>query len=390
MVVASGLDVLAADGFRRLAGRRVAVLCHAASVAARLRHLLELLRQAAIDVRLLLGPEHGLAGAAQDMRPVASGRWGSVPVLSLYGAQPQQLRPPPGAFAEVDTLLVDLQDVGSRYYTYAATMRYCLEACAGSAVEVVVLDRPNPLGGALVEGPLLPDELRSFVGAWAVPVRHGLTLGELARAVLDEGIDVSVEVIPMQGWRRDMWFHQTGLPWVLPSPNMPTVDTAIVYPGACLVEATNLSEGRGTTRPFEILGAPWLDGQRLAGLLAGRVPGVSWRPLVFQPAFHKHAGSTCGGVQIHVVDREAFRPFACGLAFLWAARQLEPRRFAWREEPYEFVSDRPALDLLTGWPQLRQAIDDGRDPLQLQEDWTGELERYRQRRLAWLLYPEAA
>jgi len=390
MVVASGLDVLAADGFRRLAGRRVAVLCHAASVDARLRHLLELLRQAAIDVRLLLGPEHGLAGAAQDMRPVASGRWGSVPVLSLYGAQPQQLRPPPGAFAEVDTLLVDLQDVGSRYYTYAATMRYCLEACAGSAVEVVVLDRPNPLGGALVEGPLLPDELRSFVGAWAVPVRHGLTLGELARAVLDEGIDVSVEVIPMQGWRRDMWFHQTGLPWVLPSPNMPTVDTAIVYPGACLVEATNLSEGRGTTRPFEILGAPWLDGQRLAGLLAGRVPGVSWRPLVFQPAFHKHAGSTCGGVQIHVVDREAFRPFACGLAFLWAARQLEPRRFAWREEPYEFVSDRPALDLLTGWPQLRQAIDDGRDPLQLQEDWTGELERYRQRRLAWLLYPEAA
>lgn len=390
MVVASGLDVLAADGFRRLAGRRVAVLCHAASVDARLRHLLELLRQAAIDVRLLLGPEHGLAGAAQDMRPVASGRWGSVPVLSLYGAQPQQLRPPPGAFAEVDTLLVDLQDVGSRYYTYAATMRYCLEACAGSAVEVVVLDRPNPLGGALVEGPLLPDELRSFVGAWAVPVRHGLTLGELTRAVLDEGIDVSVEVIPMQGWRRDMWFHQTGLPWVLPSPNMPTVDTAIVYPGACLVEATNLSEGRGTTRPFEILGAPWLDGQRLAGLLAGRVPGVSWRPLVFQPAFHKHAGSTCGGVQIHVVDREAFRPFACGLAFLWAARQLEPRRFAWREEPYEFVSDRPALDLLTGWPQLRQAIDDGRDPLQLQEDWTGELERYRQRRLAWLLYPEAA
>lgn len=390
MKVASGLDVLAADGFRRLAGRRVAVLCHAASVDARLRHLLDLLVQAGIDVRLLLGPEHGLDGAAQDMCPVDSVHRGRLPVLSLYGTEPRQLRPPPGAFAEVDVLLVDLQDVGCRYYTYAATMRYCIESCAGSAVEVVVLDRPNPLGGLLVEGPLLPDELRSFVGAYAVPVRHGLTMGELARAARDEGLDVALEVIPMQGWRRDMWFDQTGLPWVPPSPNMPTLDTATVYPGSCLLEATNLSEGRGTTRPFEIMGAPWLDGRRLAGLLAGRVPAVAWRPLTFQPAFHKHAGMNSGGVQLHVLDRDAFRPFACGLAFLWAARQLSPERFAWRREPYEFVTEQSALDLLTGRPGLRRALTAGEDPLQLEREWLPELQGYRERRRAWLLYPEAA
>ncbi|RME26627.1 MAG: DUF1343 domain-containing protein, partial [Deltaproteobacteria bacterium] len=263
----------------RLKGRRLGVLAHAASVDRNLLHIVDLLNASGIEPRVLFAPEHGLFGAEQDMVPVAGTRFGKIPVVSLYGSSVEQLRPPRDALSEIELLVVDLQDIGSRYYTYAATMRYCLEECSRSGVGVLVLDRPNPLGGIRMEGPLLAPGLRSFVGEFEVPVRHGLTIAELARCAVSEGIDVELDWVPMKGWKRSMWFDDTGLPWVMPSPNMPSLDTAIVYPGMCLLEATNVSEGRGTTRPFEIFGAPWLDGRQLKVLLQPRLEGVALRPL---------------------------------------------------------------------------------------------------------------
>jgi uncharacterized protein YbbC (DUF1343 family) len=268
--------------------------------------------------------------------------------------------------------VIDLQDVGSRYYTYVWTMALAMQAAARAGVAVVVLDRPNPLGGLAdgIEGGTVEPGCESFVGLGAVPVRHGMTAGELARLVragmpwgaprFARPLDCDLTVVPMRGWRRAMFFDATGLPWVLPSPNMPTLDTAFVYPGQCLVEATNLSEGRGTTRPFEIVGAPFLDGARLAARLAALgLPGVLFRPLSFRPMFHKFAGRSCGGVQLHVTDRAAFRPYRAGLAFLAAARAEAPAELRWRAEPYEFVADPPAIDLLTGSAAARRGLEAG-------------------------------
>jgi len=262
--------------------------------------------------------------------------------------------------------------VGSRYYTYIWTMGLAMKAAAAAGVTVVVLDRPNPLGGAAaaVEGGPVRSGFESFVGLGSVPVRHGLTIGEMARLIargispgpppFDRPLDLDVQVVPMQGWRRDMAFEETGLPWVLPSPNMPTVDTAFVYPGLCLLEGTNLSEGRGCTRPFEIVGAPFLDGHRLAADLAAMdLPGLVCRPLTLRPTFHKFAGQPCGGVQFHVTDRAAFRPLRTGIAFLLAARRQAPSELEWRSEAYEFVASTPAIDLLAGTDELRLGVEAG-------------------------------
>ena len=388
--VESGLDVLAGERFRRLRGRRLGLLSHPASIDRELRHALPLLREAGADLRVLFGPEHGFSGVAQDMQPVAGERRGAVPTVSLYGATEETLAPAREVLADIEVLLVDLQDVGSRYYTFAASARYCLRACRDAGVRLIVLDRPNPLGGVVMEGPCLRPEMRSFVGAFAVPVRHGLTIGELLRlAAQEERCEDALEVVPMRGWRRRMWFDETGLPWVLPSPNMPTLDTAVVYPGACLFEATNLSEGRGTTRPFELIGAPWLDGERLAESMNARaLPGVRYRPVEFSPAFHKHAGAICRGVQVHVTDRSAFEPFLAGLFLLAQARRQLPEKFAWRERPYEFVADRPAMDLLCGSERERLAIERGADLSALAVEWRGECHEFARRRRECLLYPE--
>ena len=370
--VLSGLDSLRSDAFARLKGRRLGLLCHAASVSHDLRHIKDLFIEAGLDLRVLFGPEHGLHGQAPDMESVGADekRPDGPTVISLYGNSEASLHPPADALAEIDILVVDLQDVGSRYYTYATSMRYCMQACGRAGVAVVVLDRPNPLNGVTREGPILQDDFRSFVGGFRVPIRHGLTLGELARLAQAEGVQVDLSVVEMEGWSREMWFDQTGLPWVMPSPNMPSLDTATVYPGTCLVEATNLSEGRGTTRPFELIGAPWLDGVRLArDLEERRLAGVGFRPLVFQPAFHKHAGLMCGGVQIHVSDRSIFKPVECGAVLLWLARAQAPEKFAWREEAYEFVDDRPAIDLLTGSSALRAMLEAGGEISDLLSVW---------------------
>ena len=385
----TGLDVLQSAGFAPLSGSRVGVLAHASSVNSDLVHITDLLIEAGVDLRVRMGPEHGIGGAAQDMEPVDDERDPGIPVVSLYGQSEENLRPPKNVLDDIDILVADLQDVGSRYYTYAATLRYCMEDCARAGVTVMVLDRPNPINGMIMEGPLLEDHLRSFVGAYPVPVRHGLTVGEMAVMAKLEGVDVDLKVIKMEGWRRGMWYDQTGLPWVMPSPNMPTLDTAAVYPGACLLEATNLSEGRGTARPFELLGAPWLGAKALClELSQSPLEGVCFRPLAFRPVFHKHVGEDCHGIQIHVTDRTKYASFMTGLTFLQAARRQATGKFSWRSDPYEFVTDHPAIDLLAGTAGVREAIESSADLTDLGSIWQEELTGFARERKRFLLYPE--
>lgn len=345
-------------------GRRVALLAHAASVDRGLRPAWELLAAAGARIVSILSPEHGLWAEAQDMEAVRSTTLAvagaPVPVHSLYGEDAASLEPDDEQLAGAQVLVVDLVDVGARYYTFSATADLAAAACLRRGVEVVVTDRPNPIGGDLWEGgPGIDPGLRSFVGHFDVPHRHGLTLGELVRSRAGAGgTEAGLRVVRAGGWTRGADWDETGLPWVVPSPNMPALDTALVYPGACLLEGTNLSEGRGTTRPFETLGAPFLDGARLAGVVheAG-LGGAVLRPLRFRPMFHKHGGRTCGGVFVHVTDRRAFRPLRTYLAILWAARHLAGDALRFRTEAYEFRDDVPALDLLWGTSRLRELLD---------------------------------
>ena len=387
----SGLDVLRRQDFAPLRGLTVGLVTHAAAVGRDFANAAEVFRHApGVRLAALFGPEHGLSAEAQDMDGVgdATDPRTGLRVVSLYGATFDSLRPAPEHLRGLDALVIDLQDVGSRYYTFPATMLLCAEAASEHGLLTVVLDRPNPLGGAVVEGPTLRPGFESFVGMHPVPVRHGMTIGELARLYhAERGLRGELQVIPCEGWRRDRFFDHTGLPWVLPSPNMPTLDTAIVYPGQCLLEGTNLSEGRGTTRPFELCGAPWIDPHALAERLRGEnVPGVVFRPCRFRPTFQKFAGQSCGGVQLHVTDRDAFRPVRAGLAVLAAMRDLSGGRFAWRTEPYEFVSHVPAIDLLFGSDRERTALEAGRSPGEIAAAWEPEEEAFRHRREPYLLY----
>jgi uncharacterized protein YbbC (DUF1343 family) len=392
---ATGLDVLRKGGFARLRGRRVGLLAHPASVDASLAHAVDLMAAAGTRLEVLFGPEHGITGELQDMDAcdLAEGlrdpRTGAR-VYSLYGSAEASLRPTAAMLDGLDVVVVDLQDVGSRYYTFAATMGYVMEAAARAGVAVMVLDRPNPLGGRAVdvEGPTIDHDHRSFVGAYTMPIRHGLTMAEYARAVAEEKkLDLELELVPMVGWRRDLDFESTRLPWVMPSPNMPTVDTAWIYPGQCLIEGTNLSEGRGTTRPFELSGAPWLDARAWAAAASRWAgPGVALRPTVIRPMFHKHAREACGAIQIHVTDRWAVRPLRVTLALLSAARALAPADFAWRTQVYEFVSDRLAIDLLFGSERPRRALESGVSIDELCASFGPDERAFIERRQPWLLY----
>jgi uncharacterized protein YbbC (DUF1343 family) len=335
----------------------------------------------------LFAPEHGLWGAAQDHAPIAAARdpLTGLRVASLYGAR---RAPTPAMLRGLDALVVDLQDVGARYYTFVWTLALAMRACARAGVAVIVLDRPNPLGGAVVEGNVPDPAFASFVGLYPLPARHGLTIGEVARYLAQHhGLDVALTVVPMRGWRRPMLWEDTERPWVAPSPNMPTPDTARVYPGGCLLEGTNLSEGRGTTRPFEWLGAPWLDAHAYAAALAReRLPGVAFRPVRFRPTFHKWAGRLCGGVQVHVVDHARFKPFLTGLAEIAVARRLAPRAFRWRRPPYEFERRRLPIDILLGTDRIRAALERGQPLAAIERGWQAELARWRRRRAGALLY----
>ena len=285
-------------------------------------------------------------------------------------------------------LVVDLQDIGARIYTYIYTMANCLRAAARHGVEVIVCDRPNPIAGLDVEGPMLAPGYESFVGQFPIPMRHGMTIGELASMFNEHfGIGARLEVVPMTGWSRRQFADEAGAPWVMPSPNMPTLDTAIVYPGTVLFEGTMASEGRGTTRPFELVGAPWVQPERLAAALNGRgLPGVRFRPVVFEPTFQKHARTPCGGCQIHVLDRRAFRPVLTGVALIEAIRREDPSRFAWRQPPYEYEFDKAPIDILAGSPALREAIDAGARAEDIAAGWTAEAAAFMAARARFVRY----
>lgn len=340
--------------------------------------------------KAVFGPEHGFFGTEQDLIGVPDGAEsiGRDQVVSLYGSTVESLRPRSEQLAGLDLLLIDLPDVGSRYYTFQATMLKCLEAASIVGLKVIVLDRPNPLGGEMVEGPTIQPGFESFVSEHPIPIRHGMTVGELARLYYSERkLTCDLQVISCTGWRRSMTFDETGLPWVLPSPNMSTLETARVYPGQCLLEGTNLSEGRGTTRPFEICGAPWVDKDRLLGRLEARsLPGVTFRAVHFRPMFQKFAGVVCGGVQMHVTNHRLFQPVRASLTLLQALRQESRELFRWRTETYEFVSDKPAIDLLFGSARERKLIEAGNEPEAIAANWVDEEAAFIERRKPFLLY----
>ncbi|MBI1846059.1 MAG: DUF1343 domain-containing protein [Candidatus Rokubacteria bacterium] len=386
--VRSGLEVLVHEGRRLLRGRRIALLAHQASVDGALAHAVDLVRDVR-GARLvgLFAPEHGLWGAAQDHAAIRATRdpVTGLPVTSLYGAR---RAPAPAMLRGLDALVVDLQDVGSRYYTFQWTTALAMAACARAGVEVIVLDRANPLGGLTVEGNVPDPEFASFVGLYPLPARHGMTIGEVAAYLnAEHALGCRLTIVRMRGWRRAMVWEDTGLPWVAPSPNMVTPDTARVYPGACLLEGTNLSEGRGTTRPFEWVGAPFLDAHRFASALeeAG-LAGVRFRPSRFTPTFHKWAGRLCGGVQVHVTDPRRFEPYAAYLTLIATARRLAPRAFAWRRPPYEFERRRLPIDILCGTDRIRRAIERRRPVSEIAPEWGPALRAWRRRRARHLMY----
>ncbi|WP_456433681.1 exo-beta-N-acetylmuramidase NamZ family protein [Thermosulfuriphilus sp.] len=372
-MVATGLSRLLAEPPGWLKGRRLALLCHQASVDEGLRPAPNLIAAAFPgQLKCLFAPQHGFFAQKQDnMVPSADGLYESlnVPIFSLYG---RRLAPEPEMLDLFDVLLVDLQDVGCRVYTFASTMFLAMEACARAGKTVVILDRPNPIGGLGPEGPFLLEPWRSFVGMVPVALCHGLTLGELALVYLQTAkVDLDLQVITMAGWRRSVFFDETGLPWVMPSPNMPTLETALVYPGQVILEGTNLSEGRGTTRPFEIFGAPFVRPAEILSWISDRyeLPGVFLRELIFEPTFHKWQGETCRGFQIHVIDRTRFEPVWTTLVLIQATASLYPQDFALKAPPYEYDYRRLPMDLIIGDSGLREALLGGDDLRSWRQSW---------------------
>lgn len=360
----TGLDLIEQRWPTSLNGAKVGLVVHPASVNRHLEHASQLFqRSKRCTLAALFGPQHGIRGETQDNMIEWEGFTDpqtQLPIYSLYGAT---RTPTPEMLEAIDVLVIDLQDVGARYYTFIWTMECCMQACLARNIPVVVLDRPNPIGGERIEGNLLNMAYTSFVGQRPLPIRHGMTIGEIARYLKNHFYpQLELHVIAMEGWRRAMYFDDTGLPWVMPSPNMPTVSTAEVYPGMCLLEGTRLSEGRGTTRPFELFGAPYIDPYSLVKRLDSfNLPGVSFRPLFFLPTFQKYAGQLCGGAQIHIVQRHQFMPVKTAVAILKAVRELYPQQPLWSNPPYEYEQVKLPIDILSGSDQLRLAIDNGSD-----------------------------
>jgi uncharacterized protein YbbC (DUF1343 family) len=395
-MVRTGLERLIQDDFAPLRGLRIGLICNPTSVNGKLEHLADLLAARA-DVKLvrLFGPEHGIRGAAQDMIAVEDASRDprtALPVVSLYGNTVESLSPRENDLEGLDALVFDIQDVGSRYYTYLWTMALAMGVAGRKGLAFVVLDRPNPIGGTLVEGPLVAPGFESFVGLHPLPVRHGMTAGEVASWLVGErGVTVDLRVVEMEGWRRDMssdaFGVAAGAPWVPPSPNMPLPDTALVYPGQCLLEGTEISEGRGTTRPFEMFGAPYIDPYALREkLIAEQLPGVLFRPLFFTPTFHKFAGQSCGGLMLHVIDPGGFRSFETGVAIVKAIHDLWPEQFAFRRKAYEFVTDVPAFDLLCGGDAVRQGLLAGSSLSALRQAWQTDSAPFEAVRRRYLRY----
>ena len=390
----SGLDILLDNPKATLGDARVGFCCNHTSVDHAYRHGIDLLQAKGVNLVRLFGPEHGVRATAQDMEEVGESRdpVSGLESVSLYGDSEASLHPDPSTLEDLDILLFDIQDIGARFYTYQATLGFIMAVAGRVGTKVIVLDRPNPINGINVEGNMVHPGFESFVGAYPIAVRHGMTVAELSQYFQRFcGVSCETELIRCEGWTRDMWFDQHDLPWVYPSPNMPTLETATIYPGMCLVEATNLSEGRGTTRPFHLVGAPWIDPQRFTALCqesAARagLQGVLFRPAAFVPGFQKHAGVPCQGVEIHVMDRTKLHTLLLGMVVLEAAYRCDPANFGWREEPYEFVSDPEAIDLLTGDTRYRVALEAGEPIHPLLDVWEPERQEFLRRRQGCLLY----
>jgi uncharacterized protein YbbC (DUF1343 family) len=386
MPVLPGIDVLLNRRLDLIAGRRVGLVSNASGITHDLVSNVDALRRApGVQLAALFGPEHGFYGFVADGAAVDSevDHGTDLPVHSLYG---HVREPTAKMLSGLDVLIFDIQPVGVRFYTYITTLLYVMRAAAKRGLRLIVCDRPNPIGGEIVEGPLLEPGFESFIGPGPLPIRHGLTVGELATLYNEAwGVGCDLTVVNCAGWRRTMWFDDTGLAWVPPSPAMPWPATTIVYPGTCLIEGTNLSEGRGTALPFHLLGAPWIDGRRLAEALNRLdLPGVRFRPASFQPAADKWAGQRCGGVQLHVTDRRSFRPVAAGLHLIATMRDLYPERFAWREGSTEGAS--PHVDLLAGTDKIRRALDGGADVADLVASWADELAQFARESRRFHLY----
>jgi uncharacterized protein YbbC (DUF1343 family) len=384
-----GLELLVGDASYSFAGKRLGYLANQASTARSFSHGRLLLQQKYGDrLTCLFSPQHGFFSEKQD-NMIESDHFvdalTGLPLFSLYG---EHRKPTAEMFDRLDVLLIDLVDVGTRVYTFMYTMAYCLEAAAASGKKVVVLDRPNPIGGDRIEGNILRPDCASFVGLYPIPMRHGLTFAELALLINREfGIDADLEVVPMRGWRRSMGFRETGFPWVAPSPNMPTPETALVYPGQVIWEGTNISEGRGTTLPFEFVGAPfWRHGEMLAKVAETRLPGCFLRPIVFQPTSGKWAGQSCTGFQIHVTEPAEFLPYRTSLALLQAAMLLYPAEFRYKEPPYEYEFVRLPMDLILGDAAVRRQLEGGRPVAELEAEWQAELQVFDTMRRSYFLY----
>jgi uncharacterized protein YbbC (DUF1343 family) len=369
---------------------RLGLLYNQASVDFRFRSAPDLIDEALPGrLKALFGPQHGVCCTEQD-NMIETGHAVhprlKLPIFSLYS---DARKPGSQMLEDVDTMLVDIQDVGTRVYTFATTVLYLMEACADSGKRVLILDRPNPINGRDVEGNLLDPHYSSFVGPYPIPMRHGLTLGELM-SLYNEVYEIGckLEVIRMEGWDRNCYHESTGLPWVMPSPNMPTMETAVVYPGQVILEGTNLSEGRGTTRPFEIFGAPYLEPERiLIEIETETIAGAVLRPIEFRPTFNKWAGHVCRGFQIHVIDRDVFRPYRTTLGILSAIRKQCAGAFQWSDPPYEYVHDRRPVDVILGDRQVRLALEEGKAILEIERDWEKQLKGFMETRSRFLHYP---
>ncbi|HEY3412648.1 MAG TPA: DUF1343 domain-containing protein [Armatimonadota bacterium] len=359
----TGVDAMVAEAFARIRGRSVALLCNQASLTSDVRLSFDAFHAAhqsgVFNLEAVFGPQHGLWGHTQDNMIEWEGGTDARTGLTVYSLYGEHREPTQESLDGVDLFVVDLPDIGARAYTFVWTMVLCMKACEQAGVPILVLDRPNPIGGTRVEGPLLDPEYASFIGLHPLPLRHGLTIGEVARHLRAEHYPkADLSVVPVEGWVPAACGDEPGLLWAMPSPNMPSVDTEVVYPGMCLLEGTNLSEGRGTTRPFEMFGAPFIDGWDLAAALnALDLPGVRYRPVVFEPTFDKHAGTACGGCAVHVLDRDAYEPVLSGIAVLQAVKRLYPDAFEWKQPPFEYDETHMPIDILAGTNWVREAVD---------------------------------
>jgi uncharacterized protein YbbC (DUF1343 family) len=384
-----GLERLLEESMELLRGARVGLVCNQASVDHSLRHAADLLHERTeFKLTTLFGPQHGIRGDVQDNMVETEHAFDRVTGRPIYSLYSETREPTEQMLAEVDVLVFDMQDVGCRIYTFIYTLANCMRAAERFGKRVLVCDRPNPITGTHVAGNLLEPEYASFVGQFPIPTRHGMTVGELARMFKEHyGIACELDVLAMQGWSREQWMDETDAPWVLPSPNMPTLETATVFPGTVHLEGTQMSEGRGTTRPFELIGAPYIEAEEYAKRLTSHgFQGVHFRPCGFQPTFQKHAGNSCGGVQIHVTGREEFEPVIVGVAAVKAAHDLYTEHFRWKEPPYEYVYDKNPFDVIAGTDKLRAGIEGGLSIETIRESWAAGVEEFKRLRSSYLLY----